>query len=520
MRLRVAEGVPVGGSLLRQRVRHGLVSAMLYEGLSVVLSLASMVLLVRLLTPAEYGRAAAAIGVLGLVATFGAAPIVSHALQYPADEEPDWSQYLALALAAQTLTCLLANVVAGIFWTIPAMRGIAPLLHLASVGLLFDAPNLVAVVMARRHLEFTRVKVLASASLLLKLATSVGLAFAGYGAVALIIGGNIMSAVPGAVDLVLVRRFRPYSRWWQPRWPIWTRALRFGSQHLTLGLVATLRGAIEGVVLPTRVGLAGIGLFTRAQALFQTTAGRFAVVVSDLVYPVLPRDAGVPHRFAMLATRYVEAILVLALGGAAFIAVKGPALSRVLYGAKWTEADVFLTPGALASAAAIVAAAAVSVLVAAGRMRSAMQVQGVSALLACGALATVLFGGRLVAYAWALAAAQMAGAIASLYAASPFLRPDWILRSVAPAIATVAGAVAVTVIVDPLANLAGLPGLALSTLTFALSGLVMLRVTAPTLLAELVGVLPASDGIRRTLLMEPSHPHAGPVATSEPGVLP
>src|SRR5688500_2905693 len=97
------------GRPLRERVMYGLLSALLHEALAVILSIAGMVILVRLLTPAEYGLATATIGVLGLLATFGAAPVVSHALQYAADEEPDWSQYLALAITAQTFVFALVN---------------------------------------------------------------------------------------------------------------------------------------------------------------------------------------------------------------------------------------------------------------------------------------------------------------------------------------------------------------------------------------------------------------------------
>ncbi len=496
---------------------HGLVAALLHEGVSVVLSLAAMAVLVRLLTPVDYGQAAATVGVLGLLATFGAGPIVSHALQYPAGEEPEWSQYLTLALAAQAGVFALTNIVAAICWLAPATRGIAPLLHLASLGMLIEAFNVVGLLMARRQLEFTRLKVIATTSVALRLATSLVLAWAGFGAAALVIGGNIVSAVPGSFDLLVVRRFRLGHKWWRPDVPLWRRATRFGAQQITMSLALTMRGAIEAVVLPAWVGVAGLGLFTRAQALFQTTAGRFAVVVSELVYPVLPRDAGVPARFALLATRYLEAIIVLALGGAALIALKGPALSRVLYGAAWVDADPLLTPGALASAAAIVGAAGVSVLVAAGRMRQAMQIQIGSAALACGALAPAIFGGRLSTYAWALAAAHVAGAIVSLYATSSLLRGDWILRSVVPAVATVTGAVLVTMFADRFIAVPGLGGLIVSTAIFGVSALLVLRITASALVADMVGVLPVGAGIRRALLIEP---HAGAVAIPEPGVLP
>jgi O-antigen/teichoic acid export membrane protein len=501
---------------LRRKLMHGLIAALLHEGVSVVLSLAAMAVLVRLLTPVDYGQAAAAVGVLGLLATFGAGPIVSHALQYPAGEEPEWSQYLTLALAAQAAVFALTNTVAAVCWLAPATRGIAPLLHIASVGMLIEAFNVVGLLMARRQLEFTRLKVLASTSVALRLAASLALAWAGFGAAALVIGGNIVSAIPGAFDLIVVRKYRP-AHWWRPDMPLWRRATRFGAQQITMSLALTLRGAIEAVVLPAWVGAAGLGLFTRAQALFQTTAGRFAIVVSELVYPVLPRDAGVPARFAMLATRYLEAILVLALGGAALIALKGPALSRVLYGAAWIEADPLLTPGALASAAAIIGAAGVSVLVAAGRARRAMQIQIGSAALACAALAPAIFGGRLYVYAWALAAAHLAGAVVSLYATSSFLRGDWILRSVVPAVATVTGAVLVTMFADRFIAIPGLGGLIVSTTVFGVSALLVLRITASALVADMVGVLPVGAGIRRALLIEPQ---AGAVAIPEPGVLP
>ena len=118
------------------------------------------------------------------------------------------------------------------------------------------------------------------------------MAFAGYGAMAIVAGSQVAALLPFSLYLLVVRRWRPATGWL--RWPDWrahAAAMRFWGQALTSGLLYSARGALEAAVLPGALGFASLGLLGRAQALHANTSGRVGNVLRDAVYPVLPRSA-------------------------------------------------------------------------------------------------------------------------------------------------------------------------------------------------------------------------------------
>src|ERR1700704_2672850 len=73
----------------RHLLIQGITWSAAYQIFDVVLSFASMLLLVRIVPPGDYGRAAAVVGVLGLFNLLNAHFFFDHALQLPEHEETD-----------------------------------------------------------------------------------------------------------------------------------------------------------------------------------------------------------------------------------------------------------------------------------------------------------------------------------------------------------------------------------------------------------------------------------------------
>ena len=88
-----AEEMPIPSTLPDRRalVTQGLVWTGLLQVFLVGANFVSMIILVRLLPPTEYGRAAAATGVLALINCFNCSYFIAQALQLHEGEEPDFS---------------------------------------------------------------------------------------------------------------------------------------------------------------------------------------------------------------------------------------------------------------------------------------------------------------------------------------------------------------------------------------------------------------------------------------------
>lgn len=429
----------------RKILTQGLVWTGMLQVFLVGANFLSMIVLVRLLRPSEYGQATAATGVLALINCFNCSYFIAQALQLHEGEEPDWRAHWSAGFYIQLALCIACNVIAFGCWFLPAYRPMAALLHIASIGLLIDCPNQIGLTWLRRDLDYRALRLTQLVCVSVTAISSIGLALAGAGAASLIIGSNVLHGIPLGLYLLLVRRWRPPAGWW--RWPNWTdykSPLRFGAQLSGSAMLTAARGILESTVLPATLGYEALGLLNRAQVLFSTTAGRVAVVVVETVYPLLPRSAGNPEQFSRHATLFVQTMLLVSIPGVIFVGMDGPYLSRLLYGLRWVAADPLILPGTIFAFGVSTVLVFATVLQARNRLRLAFLSSLFAALSCLPAMAVAALGGGTLRYAWALAGGQLGAAIAAIGVTHRLLKSDWIRQSILPPV--FAGGVALCVL--------------------------------------------------------------------------
>jgi O-antigen/teichoic acid export membrane protein len=476
----------------RQLLARGIAWNTLYQLCATVLAFSAMIVLVRIIPPAEYGRFGAALGFLALLNSFGFGGFVAQALQLPDGREADWSLHWSAGLYIQMSLTLACHGLAGLCWLVPSYRAIAPLLHLAAFGLMLDWPAQLWDTMLRREMNFRRLKVLLVCSVTLKLSITMIVGLMGGGAYAIVLGSNVITPLPFAVDLLLVRRWRPRSGWWRwPDWILYRPALRFGMQQSASRLLGGARGALESAVLPGVVGFVAMGLLNRARALFTTTIGRVEQVLVETAYPLLPRYVGDPKLYARYAAQFWQLLMLVVLPGALYLGLEGPALSRLLYGERWIGADPLFWPGGLSGLGLGMFGAGSSALLAASRLRVCLLLDALAAGLSVPVIAVAWAGGGVVAYAWAVAAGQLvvgtiAFAVASSRLGIPWVRPVL----VPPAVGSLLAMGAVLFIEESSVVSAPIPRLCLVTCLYALTVAVSLRGFFPRHLATVLGGVP------------------------------
>jgi O-antigen/teichoic acid export membrane protein len=466
-----------------------------YQLFETVVALGAMLVLVRIIPPADYGRFGAALGLLTLLNSFNFAGFAAQALQLPEGQEPDWSLHWSAGFYIQMSLMLACHGLAGVCWLAADYRAVAPLLHLAAFGLVLDWPAQLWAVMLRREMDFRRLKALLACSTLLKLAATMTAGLAGGGAYAIVLGSNVLTPVPLVVDLLLVRRWRPRRDWWRwPSWPRYRAALRFGFQQSGSALLAGTRGALESAVLPGAVGFVSMGLLSRARALFTSTVGRAGQVLVETASPLLPRYAGDPTVYARQATLFSQILLLTLVPGALYVGLEGPALSRLLYGERWVAADPLFWPAALGGLGLGLFAAGSGVLLAASQLRLCLYLDALTAALSAPVVAVAGAGGGIVAYAWAVAAGQLAVGAIALAAASSRLAPGW-LRSVLipPALGSLLALGAVLVAESSGVASALVPRLCAGTGLYAVTVAVSLRGLFPGPLAAVLCRVPGGE---------------------------
>ena len=513
-----AEAIPAppqASRARRQLLIQGITWSAAYQIFDVVLSFASMLVLVRLIPPGDYGRAAAVVGVLGLLNLLNAHLFFEHALQLPEHEEPDWQLHWTVGFYIQAALSLVCHAIAALCWFASEYRPIAPLLHIAALGVLLEWPNQFRGAMLRRQLDLRRLRIVASMGMTARLATTTALALAGFGAYAIVIGNNVVPSAPFTLDLLVVQGWRPRSGWW--RWPSWRAyeaAATFGLQRASSNVIGGIRGAVESAVLPVPLGFAAMGLLNRAQALYGTTLGRVGSVLVDVVYPFLPRESHNRARYAVHATMYLQVMMFIALPGALFVGQNGPILSRVLYGSKWVAMDPLIWPGALIGLAGAALMVTTGILMAAGLIKTCVILEAVGAGVAVPALIVASVTRSSVSYSWVLAAAELVVALVAFERTSHLLQRGWWKTAVLPSLAAaLAGLAAVELLrVQPI-SAKPLMQLVIVTAVFGGVALATVRALFSSSLDGLLERLPAGEHVRRLLLLHAKReppPHAPP----------
>jgi teichuronic acid exporter len=452
----------------------------------------SMIVLVRLLPPAEYGRAAAATGVLALINCFNCSYFIAQALQLHEGEEPDWDAHWNAGFYIQIALFVLCNLVATGCWFVSAYRPMAGLLHVASIGLVTDFPNQMALARLRRDMDYRSLRLVQIVCTSLTVVSSISLAVMGAGAFALIVGSNVLHGFPLGLHLLFVSKWRPQPHWW--RWPNWHNyrsPLRFGAQLSGSAMLTAARGMLEATILPVTLGYEAVGLLNRAQVLFSTTVGRVAAVLVEIVYPILPRSAGNPEQFSRHATLFVQTMLLVSIPGAVFVGIEGPSLSRLLYGAKWIAADPFILPGTVFAWAVSTLLIFATILQARNRLRLAFTTSFLAAVSCLPAMVVAIIGGGALRYVWALAFGQAGAAIAAAIFAAKLLEKGWFRGGIVPPAVAATVAAAALIAVDravPGGNV--LPRICGEAALFGLVAICVLRALFANTLRQVVERLP------------------------------
>ncbi len=280
----------------RKVILHGLAWSGFFQVFLVAANFVTMIVLVRLLSPMEYGLVAAVNGVTALINCFSSSYFIAQAIQLHEGEEPDWGAHWSAGFYIQLALFIACNAIALICWSLSPYRPMAALLFVASFGFIFDFANQIALTRLRRDLNYRTLRLVQGASTIVTVISSVALALSGAGAFAVIIGYNLLHGLPQGLYLLLIEKWKPPAAWWKwPQWKSYRAPLKFGAQLSGSALFTAARGILEAAVLPVTLGYAPVGLLNRAQVLYSTTGGRVAALVVDTVYPLLPRSAGDPE---------------------------------------------------------------------------------------------------------------------------------------------------------------------------------------------------------------------------------
>ena len=305
---------------------------------------ATLLILVRWVTPEDFGRLAMALVCTGAVSLLGQQGLGWATVQRERLASAEVSTLFWVQLGVGVgLGGLLAAAAPGIarFFEEPGLRGVVTWL---AWGFPLQALGLQPLALLRRRMAFARVAAVECGAALLGFGTAVAGAVAGHGVWALV-AGQLASALATAVGAWSVCD-------WRPGRPVWNARIRgllgFGAHHTGFGVWNFLARNLDDLLIGRFYGAAALGFYGRAYALLLLPLSQLVAPLSQVAIPTLARLRHDPSRFRRAYLRAVQTIAYLCMPACALVAVLAEDVAALAFGEGWETTGSLLQLLALA----------------------------------------------------------------------------------------------------------------------------------------------------------------------------
>lgn len=407
-------------------VRKSIAFAALDSYLGLILSIASTVVIARILTPQQTGVFAVAAVFASLASTFRDFGVAEYLIQEQQLDDNSIRAALTVNLAISWLMALLIfglSPLAAAFYREP---GVGDVMRVQAVNFLLIPFGAVTMAWFRREMNFRPIFIAGLLANSASFVTSITLALQGFGYMSL-----AWSSLVGVVVTVGVSVWmRPKTF---PRWPGLTgvgRVLHFGKFASGVYIFGQAGKGAPEMIIGRAQDLAAVGMFSRANGLVEIFN---RLVLRSIVPMCLPyfakgvREQGTPMPGLLRTMSYLTAVgwpflLFMSLGAYAVI--------RMMYGVQWLDAVPLSRVLCATAAIELIFYPAKEAMLSLGKARESNTLQmGTQAFRVAGLLAAVPFG--LAGACWGLLVAACAGALLSHWYLHRLVGLRWLQNSAA-----------------------------------------------------------------------------------------
>lgn len=317
---------------LTHRTVRGMAWTAYGSGAMALLKILVLILLTRLLSPADFGVVGAALVVITFSLTFSQMGLGPALVQRPVLEPG----HISTAFFASTSFGFL---VAGVVWLIAPllaiffrMEELTPVVRWLAVVFPILGLTTVAENLLQRELRF---RLLANTDVI---------AYAvGYGVVGValaLLGRGVWALVAAQVTQVFVRSIvllrakpplfhpRPTRRWFR-------ELLGYGAGVSAARVGFTVANQIDNFVVGRWLGAVALGLYSRAFQLMSVPTALLGDVLDRVLFPTMARVQDDPRRLATAYLQGTAIIVLLTLPAGVVAAILAPDLVPVAFGRKW-----------------------------------------------------------------------------------------------------------------------------------------------------------------------------------------
>lgn len=336
-------------------------SAGLRVGSQVITWVITLVL-VRLLTPADYGLMAAASFYFGLLIIIRELGLPSAVIQQRLEGET-LGRVFGAVLCAHWLLFAIVMLAAPWFAALAGQERLTDLLRVIALPLLIMAFGTIGRTLLQRALDFRRIAIVELMSAVLNALVALGFALAGFGVWALV-AGLVTQYTANTVLFLLWSPDRV-----RPRFDLvkLLPQLRFGSNIFLSSICATGAGTLPALAIGRSYGPTSAGLWAVAGDLADTIAGRVMPIIAGVAFPAIAEMQSqaerVRHYFSRGGALVGFAMFPILFG----LAATSTEIIPLVLGAQWVEAALICSLICIRAAFTVIAVLLPPLLVGLGR---------------------------------------------------------------------------------------------------------------------------------------------------------
>ncbi len=375
---------------VKRSVRVGVVAAAAVQFAAQVVSLGTLAVLYRLITPEEFGVLAMVLPIIYLirnVATLGLDVATVQARQLTDDEI---SSLFWLNLFTGTVAAVMAMAAAPmVAWFYGQPRLLSVTLALSGTSLAL-ALGMQHQALLERRMQLAQAAVLRLIAHVVAAAGAIGMAWAGYGVWALVLQNYCQLLVLAAAAWI-AEPWRPRRPGTAP--PVWNH-VRVGGYFAAGGIFFFLAAHIDRVLIGRLINQRAVGLYSQASGLMMRPAASVAIPLGRIMLSSLARTASAPRARDELLAAFYRLAAVLLMPATVGLALVGDLVMRVLGGPAWVEAGPVFRVLSLTLLSQALIQMSVSVYASAGRTRPMSVAAGTLSAMVVAALVAGWYVGR------------------------------------------------------------------------------------------------------------------------------
>jgi teichuronic acid exporter len=303
-----------------------------------VIQLISMLIMVRILEPKDYGILSLVMGIFGTITIFAHQNFIAYTLQVKDESEVRYQNHFTMGGFIQVSMFILANIIALSmnYWS--EYENISVYVHILSLTYLIEWPSELLNKIYERKMQWERRRILHMYGILFSSLLGVLMALLGFGPYSLIVP-VLFEWLPIVYELFVKRGWRPT---WEFDWAAYQPAIHFGMKRMASMSALKARLLFEPLIIVSTLGLGALGIYAKSVGLSQMFTYRIANIVMYTVYPRLTQydEGGGQHIRANGIILKVIGMIIIPIGYC--LAYFSLQIVQIMYGSQWTEVSKYL----------------------------------------------------------------------------------------------------------------------------------------------------------------------------------